>query len=115
MLLLQVYAAASDVDGLVGFVERYARHIASASQQNDLRLLLKAQQQQQQQQLLVLMEVQRVVAAAIHAAVAMGAPELTRYLLRLLPLLGCTEVDEPSVGAAVQAAIGADVSVVCCH
>jgi hypothetical protein len=50
------------------------------------------------------------MAAAIDAAMEMGAAGVTRHLLRLLPPLGCAAVEEPLVGTAIQATVAVDVS-----
>ena len=105
-IMRQVYAAASNRSALADFVELYAR------------LTVQQQQQQRQRQqpappgtaVDLGMEVQQVVASAIAAAVEMGATTLATHLLRLLPPLGCTVVEEPQLGAAVEAAVAADVS-----
>jgi hypothetical protein len=107
---LQVYAAAGDGNALTAFVERYAR-CAVRAVQGAQRSGQRSGQQPLTQAGDLGREVQQVVAAAIDAAVEMGAAGMARHLLRLLPLLGCNLVEEPRVGAAVQAAVEADVSV----
>jgi hypothetical protein len=115
MLAPQVYAAAGDSAALVAFVERYAHHTVAQLLPGGLPFKQMTQQQQQQQQAPLDptphlgQEVQLVVAATINAAVEMNVPGLAQHLLRLLPLLGCSTLDEPTLGTALQAAVAAEV------
>jgi hypothetical protein len=106
---MQVCAAAGDASALACVVDLYARHAVGAVEHGIQRLLAPLGSGGPQEGDLG-SEVQQVVAGAIAAAAEMGAPGLMMHLLRLLPALGCMVVEEPAVGAAVQAALQADVS-----